>query len=110
MDLLQLESCQGNEGKLSVHEHLAGVFTPLCLPQWEAMLQNHPDKEYKEYILRGVRDGFQVGFDRHACKLSSTRKNMHSAMENAQVVDDYLEVEKLRQVVLGPFSCTSCRT
>ena len=65
------------------------------------MLQHHPDREYKEYILRGIRDGFRVGF---ACKLSPARKNMYSAVENAQVVDDYLEAEKLRQVVLGPFS------
>jgi hypothetical protein len=50
------------------------------------MLKNHPDHEYREYILRGIRDGFRVGFDRHACKLSSARKNMHSAEENAQVV------------------------
>jgi hypothetical protein len=50
------------------------------------MLKNHPDQEYREYILRGIRDGFRVGFDRHACKLSSARKNMHSAEENAQVV------------------------
>ena len=50
MDLLQLESYQGSTGKLSFHDRLAGVFTPLHLPQWETMLRNHPDKEYKEYI------------------------------------------------------------
>ena len=57
------------------------------------MLQHHPDREYKEYILRGIRDGFRVGFDRRACKLSSAKKNMYSVVENAQVVDDYLEAE-----------------
>ena len=92
MDLLQLES---------IHDRLAGVFTPLHLPQWETMLRNHPDKEYTEYILKGIQDGFRVGFNRNFCTLSSARKNMHSAEENVQVVDDYLESEKHRNV-LGP--------
>ena len=35
--------------------------------------------------------------------LRSARKNMKSVEENPQVVSDYLEAEKKRQVLLGPF-------
>ena len=42
-------------------------------------------------------------FNRNACKLSSARKNMHLAEENVQVGDDYLESEKHRNRLLGPF-------
>ena len=93
-DLQGLHTSCGRYGKVSVQERLAGVFTPLFLPQWEAMLDSHPDKEYVDFILQGIKNGFRIGYDRSKCKLSSARKNMRSADENAQVVTDYLAAEK----------------
>ena len=68
---------------MTVQERLAGVFTPLNLPQWESMLEKHPDRSYVDFILGGIRDGFRIGYcppveDR---SLSSARKNMRSADE-----------------------------
>ena len=106
-DLLKLDACRDREckGKSTVQERLAGVFSPLLLPQWEAMLESHPDREYVNYILSGIRDGFRIGYARSGekGKLSGARKNMHSADENHQVVTEYLEAEMRRGVVLGPF-------
>ena len=67
------------------------------------MLAHHPDREYVGYILSGIQEGFRIGFERGVHKLGSARKNMQSADENAQVVSDYLEAEKKRGVLLGPF-------
>ena len=65
-----------------MEERLSGVFTPLNLPQWESMLAHHPDRDYVDFILNGIRDGFRVGYNRSSeswCALSSARKNMKSA-------------------------------
>ena len=99
-DLQGLHTSCGRYGKVSVQDRLAGV---LFLPQWEAMLDSHPDKEYVDFMLQGIKNGFQIGYDRSKCELSSARKNMRSADKNAQVVIDYLAAEKRRGVLLGPF-------
>lgn len=67
------------------------------------MLAHHPDREYVGYILSGIQEGFRIGYERGVHKLGSARKNMQSAAENPQVVNDYLEAEKKRGVLLGPF-------
>ena len=72
----------------------------------ESMLSGHPDREYTDYIISGIQDGFQVGYSHGATTtkpLSSARKNMHSAEENPHVVEEYLEAELARGVLLGPF-------
>lgn len=70
------------------------------------MLADHPDKSYVDFILNGIKGGFRVGYDRGSgdkLPLSSVKKNMQSAVDNQQVVRDYLAAEMRRGVVLGPF-------
>ena len=91
-----------------IQEKLSETVTPLQFTQWEALLADHPDRTYVDYILAGIREGFRIGFawDEVASgklKLSSARKNMRSAEENAQTVRDYLQAEKRRGFLLGPF-------
>lgn len=102
-DLLRLDQCRPQSGTRTVQERLAGVFTPLCLEHWQSLLARHPDKEYVQYILKGIQEGFRIGFE-NSLSLSSARKNMHSAMDNPKVVSDYIEAELLRGVLLGPFA------
>ena len=63
------------------------------------MLENHPDKSYVEFIIKGIREGFRIGYcrtDMERSSLSSVRKNMQSADENPQVVKDYLDAELIK--------------
>ena len=46
--------------------------------------------------------GFRIGF-KESSSVSSARRNMHSALENSEVVSAYLAEEKRRGVLLGPF-------
>ena len=69
------------------------------------MLSGHPDRD-ADYIVSGIREGFRVGYSQGAKTtkpLSSARKNMQSAQENPHVVEEYLEEELARGVLLGPF-------
>ena len=63
-NLIKLDGCQPKAGKLSAEEQLSGVFTPLNLPQRESMLEHHPDKDYVEFSLNSIKDGFRVSDNR----------------------------------------------
>ena len=69
------------------------------LPAWEGCLTMHPDCGFADYVLRGIREGFRVGFDRKQ-PLSPARRNMPSALE---VVEAYLGEEEGAGRILGPF-------
>ena len=105
-DLRELNRCTPTLGSTAVHEKLLGIHTPLVVAHWESMLASHPDREYVDYLIKGIRDGFRVGYQRVVGieqSLSSARKNLQSAEENPQVVEQYLSTELERGVVLGPF-------
>ena len=105
-DLRELNRCTPTLGSTAVHKKLLGIHTPLVVAHWESMLASHPDREYVDYLIKGIRDGFRVGYQRVVGieqSLSSARKNLQSAEENPQVVEQYLSTELERGVVLGPF-------
>ncbi len=69
---------------------------------WEECLASHPDRAYIDYLVRGLREGFQVGF-RHGsktCRSAST--NMQSADVRPEVRSSFLESETAAGRVLGP--------
>ena len=49
------------------------------IKNWESLLQAHPDKQFKEYILFGIQKGFKVGFS-WSQPLSPVKRNMSLAM------------------------------
>ncbi len=70
------------------------IVTPYVLTEWDRLLAAHPDRDFVayKYIVRGIRSGFQIGVD-HSLLFRSVSSNMHSARENAPVIDDYLRAE-----------------
>lgn len=54
------------------------------------MLEDTLDKEYMDYILSGIGEGFRISHGRYgnSNELSSARRNMQAAEENAQWVSD----------------------
>ena len=88
-------------GGAPVPAWLQKVTTPLILREWIIELRDHPDAEFRSYILNGIKNGFRIGFNRAAtCKSASF--NMRSAIENAEVVQEYLKKEVSLGCILGP--------
>ena len=60
-------------------EMLQQVHTPLKVSVWEECLRIHRDREFAECIIRGLTQGFRIGFcyQDHVCH--SARSNMQSA-------------------------------
>ena len=45
---------------------------------WEKLLDNHPDTEFTDLIIEGLKDGFHVGFNGQ--QLKSAKHNLPSCM------------------------------
>lgn len=68
--------------------------TPLVHEAWERELSTHPDAAFAAYIVRGISEGFRIGFSRdHNCR--SSLANMFIPQPN--LVTEYLD----REVALG---------
>ena len=76
--------------------------TPLVWRRWSLALEDHPDKEFRDYIVTGLREGFRIGFKGLECHPAKT--NMKSAMEQSQVVSKYLQEECALGRVIGPLT------
>ena len=51
------------------------VITPLVWQQWEMELEDHPNKEWVQFLVRGIQQGFRVG------ELRRCRGNVCSASD-----------------------------
>ena len=71
--------------------------------EWNLELRDHPDPVLRHYILNGIWNGFRIGFDRGVpCTPASS--NMRSALDNASVVQEYLDKEVTLGRIVGPVS------
>ena len=86
----------------SLPTRLAMINSPLVVDQWRALLSEHPDGEFKEFLLSGIVEGFRIGFNYTQSECRSAKRNMLSAMQNPSVVSDYLSKERSLGRVIGP--------
>ena len=61
-DLIQLEACR-TKLNCKLQEEALEIVTPLVAQAWVQALAKHPDKEFRHYIIQGIRQGFHIGFD-----------------------------------------------
>jgi len=68
---------------------------------WRKYLADHPDEDFRDYILEGIQQGFRVGFDYQGKKCHPAAGNLKLARENAEVVEEYIAKEVAAQRVVG---------
>ena len=81
---------------------LQGVQTPLRHQAWVEALSELPDRTFRNYILDGIARGLHIGFNYSQCSCRPATSNMRSALENASVVQAYLDVEVALKRIIGP--------
>ena len=95
--LLALESCQP-----AIPRPLPALGTfitsPLIVDNWCQMVKDHPDRQFVQYLLEGLTNGFHIGFGPQQ-QCTPCKVNMHSATENPQPAEEYLTAER----IVGPF-------
>jgi len=76
--------------------------TPIHIENLEAELKFHPDSSFVDYLIHGLRNGFDTGFT----EIPSTPymcKNLQSARNDPQSVSDLIQKEIKKGFLLGPF-------
>ena len=68
---------------------------------WQGLLNGHQDREFREYILSGLRGGFRIGFS-WLQPLSSAKRNIPSAYAHPEAVDEYIQKELAAGNFIGP--------
>ena len=101
-DLLKLDSTVKARPKSIVDPRLTGVTTPLRLDAWKQCVRHHPDRDFTDYILRGIQHGFHIGINASVA-LTSAIKNMSTAHQHPEVIDEYLQKELDQSNILGLF-------
>ena len=74
------------------------------LAEFQHELAHHPDRAKVQYVLDGIAHGFSSGFDASRVALRSSLRNMRSATEHPDVIDEYLATEIAKGRVAGPFA------
>ena len=70
---------------------LSEVSTPWDWRAWEQVLHTHQDREFADLIVRGILEGFRIGFNFSGFGSTvSCDRNMRSALEHPDVVDEYI--------------------
>ena len=78
------------------------IFTPLKLPSWAEVLRSYPNEEVALFMLRGIAQGFRIGFIPSSTSLRSAARNLEGALTHPQVVEVYLKEELSLGKVVGP--------
>ena len=69
---------------------LGMIATPLIIGAWRAKLGVHPDREFVAWLIDGMERGFRIGYDYSRGGGGRAGKNMRSALEHPQPVDQYV--------------------
>ena len=86
---------------------LCEVHTPLDIAEWRSQLCWHPDREFCQYLIDGLTDGFRIGFNYTSHRCQAAKRNMLSAVQNPGVVEQYLKKECELGRVVGPLAAGS---
>lgn len=105
-DLLQLDCRRPQVAVLPVP--LRRIVTPLEWQVWDHLLGAHPDSRFRHYIVKGIREGFRIGFN-HGHPLRRAARNMQSVRARPEVINEYLAEECSQGRVLGPLPMESFR-
>ena len=65
---------------------LGSISTPLKWEAWATELDSHPDREYAQYIVAGIKQGFRIGFNYESHRCNSAKSNMFSAVQHPQPI------------------------
>ena len=71
------------------------------VPGWKACLSSHPDRVFANLIVRGLDEGFHIGFDYSSRECRSAKRNMRSAKELPGSITSYLQIRSVVDPPIG---------
>ena len=70
------------------------ITSPLRISAWEKGLLCHPDRGFAEYVCKGIREGFRVGFNYRSAHCRQASGNFKSVKDQKEVVAKYIQGEE----------------
>ena len=90
-DLLALQAALPSAVALS--PDCTAVTSPLKPRIWESYLSTHPDRQFVQWLVDGIQEGFHVGCCANLDVLRSATRNMPAADLHPVVIEKYLSDE-----------------
>ena len=100
-DLCKLDACRP-PGDTPIPAELRVISTPLRSAVWEEELQAPPDREFAQFLVRGLNDGFRIGFQYGTHSCVAARRDMISALLHPEPIEGYLSKEVGGCRIIGP--------
>ena len=69
-------------------------------------LQNHPDNDFSHWLLGSLEGGFCIEMQ-EGSQLRPAERNMQSARDHPQIIEDYIQTEAAQRCILGLYSPSS---
>ena len=69
-------------------ERFTLITTPMKAEVWEVELRDLQDKTCAQFVLKGISEGFRIGFQHDTHQCSSANRNMQSALSHPRVVEE----------------------
>ena len=80
---------------------------PLRVGAWGKALTGHPNPEWVEALLEGMRQGFRIGIQKTPrCRASPS--NSPSARQHSEVIHQYVQDQLKKGYMAGPFPPAEC--
>ena len=76
--------------------------SPIQLPVLSYYLASHPDQNFSRFILRGLAEGFHIGYASSSTVSQHATRNHPSSSTNRRVVSDYISHEVSAGRMVGP--------
>lgn len=86
----------------TVPTELSVIATPLRRRIWEEELEGHPDREFVRLLLDGIGGGFRIGYDYYNYSCKGCSRNMVSAAQHPEQIQQYLTSEAAAGRIMGP--------
>ena len=80
---------------------LKQIITPLRLQQFAEELKFHTDPNWVKEILKGIDKGVSLGY--HGLRCQCISRNLASASQHPQIIDEELSREVRARRIVGPF-------
>ena len=98
----QRVSCNTPSNAMLLPPEACKISTPLNVSAWSIYLWTHPHQDLAQFYVKGITEGFRIGFTYHSQFLKSARRNLESARDHPEVVKEYLKTEVHMGRLIGP--------
>ena len=88
---------------VKVPPEATAITSPLVAKNWETLLASHPNAQLTDFFIKGILQGFRIGFKQPLKSLVSAKRNLNCALQHPDTVEEYLTDEIAHGRVAGPF-------